>query len=476
MVDMTAESVADAFAYGWIASYGCPSTITTDRGGQFSSDLFTQLTKTWGIRIIMTTPYHPEANGLVERFHRRLKESLLALATEEPHDWYWRLPCALLAIRTTLKPDVGASPADLLYGEGLSVPGETLPSNPASEDHLARRRMSTLADARIEVSRLQPTQTSAHRKPLVHLPQQLEDCTHVFIRRGGVQSTLSTPYSGPFRVKSRNNVNFRVAVPGRPDQTVSISRVKPVFMDAAEAEEAEPDSPRGPGRPPRALQHPPPPRQQPRRQSRPRQPSPPSPTPPVASDSEIEVPAPRRNPRRVCRRPNVVHIDVNEPLQRRSPSPVPIVPNPPDDEIQDTSTDPLPPPSWFGSPPAARPVSPDWFSPPPQRDPSPARAPPRRRLFSNPQTGDFSYRPPPPPPPPAASQQPVQETSQRPQNKPIVTRFLSKGGTFSRRRPDVSALNSFLRTHLDLPTPSPTLDDPGASERGFFPPISHIEM
>ena len=71
--------------------------------------------KVWGIKRLMTAPYHPEANGLVERFHRRLKESLIALGADSPHQWYWRLPCALLAIRTMLKPDVGASPADLVF-------------------------------------------------------------------------------------------------------------------------------------------------------------------------------------------------------------------------------------------------------------------------------------------------------------------------------------------------------------------------
>lgn len=108
-VNITAETVIDAFSYGWVQHFGVPSTITTDRGAQFSSKLFTQLAKVWGIQTLMTTPYHPKANGLVERFDRRLKEALLALGSESPEDWFWRLPCVLLFIRTTLKPDVGAS-------------------------------------------------------------------------------------------------------------------------------------------------------------------------------------------------------------------------------------------------------------------------------------------------------------------------------------------------------------------------------
>ena len=86
--DITTESVINAFAHGWIGNYGIPQTVTTDRGSQFTSEIWTQLLSTWGINRKMTTAYHPEANGLVERFHRRLKESLMALCGEDRNDWY----------------------------------------------------------------------------------------------------------------------------------------------------------------------------------------------------------------------------------------------------------------------------------------------------------------------------------------------------------------------------------------------------
>ena len=200
---------------------------------------------------------------MVERFHRRLKESLIALGAEDPEEWFWKLPLVMLSIRTTLKPDLGASPADLVYGEGLAVPGELLPSSPATDAQLLRQREAALADLRLEVARLQPVQTSAHRHPLIHLPEDLETCTHVFIRRGsnGLKAALASPYIGPFRVVARNSLNFKVTIPGRADETVSISRIKPAYCSIEDAEGAEP-----PARPPGPRpQHP---RQQPRRRPR----------------------------------------------------------------------------------------------------------------------------------------------------------------------------------------------------------------
>ena len=258
LADINADTVADAFAHGWVSAFGVPASITTDRGSQFSSAVWRQLMDTWGIKMHQTTPYHPESNGLVERMHRRLKEALTALGTDSPNDWFWRLPCALLAIRTTLKPDLGASPADLVYGEGLTVPGEILDVNRPSDRQQAQFQRAALDDLRIEVARLQPTATSAHRTPRTHIPVDLRTATHVFVKRGGVQPSLASPYTGPFRVVSRDENSFRIAIPGRGNESINVSRLKPAHLsddddidDAPPATPPSPPSPRRPGRRPR---------------------------------------------------------------------------------------------------------------------------------------------------------------------------------------------------------------------------------
>ena len=68
--DMTAETIARTFVARWVAVFGAPTTITTDRGRQFESALFRELTNLLGTNRIRTTSYHPASNGLVERLHR----------------------------------------------------------------------------------------------------------------------------------------------------------------------------------------------------------------------------------------------------------------------------------------------------------------------------------------------------------------------------------------------------------------------
>ena len=76
--DITAETVAGPFISGWIARFGTPSTISTDRGCHSESELITHLMQLLGTKHIRMTAYHPITNGLVERLHHQLMASLKA--------------------------------------------------------------------------------------------------------------------------------------------------------------------------------------------------------------------------------------------------------------------------------------------------------------------------------------------------------------------------------------------------------------
>ena len=81
--DISALTIARALVASWISRFGVPSTVTTDRGSQFESSLFAQLTQLLGTVRCRTTAYHPQANGMIERFHRQLKAALKAQSLPE---------------------------------------------------------------------------------------------------------------------------------------------------------------------------------------------------------------------------------------------------------------------------------------------------------------------------------------------------------------------------------------------------------
>jgi cleavage and polyadenylation specificity factor subunit 1 len=69
---------------------------------------------------IKTAAYHPAANGMIERFHHQLKNSLKCEV--KPEEWTQNLPLILLGIPTQTKEDTSFSPAEALYGQPLSLP------------------------------------------------------------------------------------------------------------------------------------------------------------------------------------------------------------------------------------------------------------------------------------------------------------------------------------------------------------------
>ena len=97
MPDATVKTCARALLFNWVARFGVLADISTDRGPQFTVNLWNMLVHLLGVRLYRTCTYHPQANDLVERFHRHLKNSLMA----RPKDFNWEnaLPCVLLGIR-----------------------------------------------------------------------------------------------------------------------------------------------------------------------------------------------------------------------------------------------------------------------------------------------------------------------------------------------------------------------------------------
>jgi transposase InsO family protein len=69
MGDIESKTIARTLLDTWISNYGVPQRLTTDRGRQFESTLFRELTQLMGTKHLRTTAYHPQANGMVERFH-----------------------------------------------------------------------------------------------------------------------------------------------------------------------------------------------------------------------------------------------------------------------------------------------------------------------------------------------------------------------------------------------------------------------
>jgi cleavage and polyadenylation specificity factor subunit 1 len=223
MKDISTITCARALVSQWISRFGIPTEMSSDRGSQFTSDLWTSLTKLLGVRHSRTTSYHPQANGLVERFHRHLKAALRTRLTSP--NWIDELPWVLLGIRTAPKEDLGTSSAELVFGEPLTVPGDFIPSSCGTT-----QPSSFLPALRTKVGSLAPVPTSQHGPRSVSMPPDLQHSLYVFVRRDSHRTALQNPYEGPFKVIHPGNKVF-ILEKGGKTETVSIDRLKPAHLD-----------------------------------------------------------------------------------------------------------------------------------------------------------------------------------------------------------------------------------------------------
>jgi hypothetical protein len=173
----------------------------------------------------LTTAYHPQANGMLERFHRQLKEALRARVAGS--DWEQHLPWALLGLRAAPKDDSGVSAAELAFGEKLRLPGELLGAPAAATEQLVEELRSDCH----HFTPL-PLRPRSYAEAVTGLPAGLATAPLVYVRRGGVQAGLVDKYDGPFKVVSRADKYF-VVLMGEQEEKVTVDRLKPHMGSAA---------------------------------------------------------------------------------------------------------------------------------------------------------------------------------------------------------------------------------------------------
>ena len=121
IADTTAETVLQAFLDNWVSRFGIPVTVTSDRGAQFTSEVWRKALTQLGINISATKSYHLQANGIVEHFHWTLK-NVLRCAIRSSKSWTRSLHWAMLGLRNAPKIDTTISTVEVVFRAPQRVP------------------------------------------------------------------------------------------------------------------------------------------------------------------------------------------------------------------------------------------------------------------------------------------------------------------------------------------------------------------
>ena len=187
---------------------GIPEEILTDQGSNFMSVLLQEIYQLLGISRIRTSPYHPQTDGLVERFNGTLKAIMKKFTSRNKKDWDEYLPYLLFAYREAPQESTGFSPFELLYGRRVRGPLDVLREVWTEESertteitHLVQMRerleeMSSLV--RANSARAQKRQKKSYDAKVIE--QLLEVGDEVLVLLPTKQNKLKLQWSGPYKI------------------------------------------------------------------------------------------------------------------------------------------------------------------------------------------------------------------------------------------------------------------------------------
>ncbi len=236
-----------------------PAEILTDQGTPFMSRLMADLCRLLKVKQLRTTVYHPQADGLVERFNQTLKQMLRRVATEDKRDWDVMISYVLFGIREVPQASTGFTPFELLFGRQprglLDVAKGAWEQQPAAQRSVIRH----VREMRGRIDRVMPLiwehLSTAQQAQQRHYnraaqPREFQPSDRVMVLVPPAACKFLATWQGPYTVLEKvGPVTYRIRQPGRRrteqlyhvnllkkwvgtrDQLVALACTEPVVVD-----------------------------------------------------------------------------------------------------------------------------------------------------------------------------------------------------------------------------------------------------
>ena len=95
--------------------FGCCEVVISDQGREFVNQVKEELFRLTGTEHRVSSAYHPQTNGLTERFNQTLQRTLLKVVNDTQTDWDDHLPAVLFAYRTSVQKATKLTPFEVMY-------------------------------------------------------------------------------------------------------------------------------------------------------------------------------------------------------------------------------------------------------------------------------------------------------------------------------------------------------------------------
>lgn len=203
--DSTALTAAKTIVEEVCLVFNFPKIIVSDNGPAFVSEIFKQMAKLLDIKHIKTTPYHPQSNGGIERYHRTLGQYIRAYTQKNPMTWHKYLPYFTFSYNSSVHSTTGFAPHTLVFGFDLEIPISVKKSRPNyNYDSYHNELLTQLKEAHARVREL-----IQKRKNDNKIKYDNKNCSELKLKRNDLvlilndvkRNKFDNKYSGPYRVE-----------------------------------------------------------------------------------------------------------------------------------------------------------------------------------------------------------------------------------------------------------------------------------
>ena len=210
-----AATVTDVFLERIVSVYGLPLEVISDNGSEFVGKMQTHLYHALGVTRKLSAPYHPQANGQIERVFQTMRNMLATAAHQAPERWKQYLAFVVYAYNTAYHQSIQNTPFYLMFGRD-PVCDPLLSGQIESTNREVSRRITLLKKARKQISN---ALESAHERNRMYYDQRIHEqrfkiddlvFLKVHVIPKGTITKLVPRFVGPFRVVRINRDTLHV--------------------------------------------------------------------------------------------------------------------------------------------------------------------------------------------------------------------------------------------------------------------------
>ena len=209
--------IVDFFVRRLVLQHGAPVYVISDRGASFKADFAEKLFEALQSNHLVTTAYHPQCNGLVERFNHTFAEMLSMFVNAKHSDWDDVIDHVVFAYNSSRHESTGVSPFYMLYGREPRLPIDVARGNNPNSLSSHFDFILGLPLLREKVKRtilmIQHRQKERYDRRHRHVSFNPGDLVWVFKpdRIKGRSEKLLHRYHGPFKIiRNISEVNYLI--------------------------------------------------------------------------------------------------------------------------------------------------------------------------------------------------------------------------------------------------------------------------